>query len=109
MQKTSSCGLLRPVSHCNIDQIIQLEHLFITKAAIERFNGKLEADIVAFPQHGLLRSNCEELMRQAMRQGATIVGGVDPGTFDENIEKLLFLLMNSSINCACASCISLVF
>lgn len=90
-------GSTRVRTHCNIDQIIQLENLAITRNAIEKFNAKLEAEIVAFPQHGLLRSNCEALMRQAMRQGATIVGGVDPGTFDENIEKSLFTTMDIAV------------
>ncbi|MGG7622054.1 amidohydrolase [Bacillus coreaensis] len=90
-------GSTRVRTHCNIDQVIQLENLAITRAAVEKFNGKLAAEIVAFPQHGLLRSNCEALMRQAMRQGATIVGGVDPGTFDEDIEKSLYTTMNIAV------------
>lgn len=32
---------------------------------------------MAFPQHGLLRSQVEPLMREALRMGATHVGGVD--------------------------------
>ncbi len=29
-------------------------------------------------------------MREAMKMGATLVGGVDPATVDNNIEKSLF-------------------
>ena len=44
---------------------------------------------MAFPQHGLLRSNVEGLIREAMAMGATLVGGVDPSIVDRNIEKSL--------------------
>lgn len=49
-------------------------------------------EIVAFPQHGLLRTNSKGLMRQAMKEGASLVGGLDPGGVDNNIEASLYLM-----------------
>lgn len=76
-------------SHCNIDPSIGLKNLEVTVQALEAYKDHITYDIVAFPQHGLLRSEVEPLMRDAMKKGATIVGGVDPATIDRNIEESL--------------------
>lgn len=97
LQHFLSHGTTRVRTHCNIEPVSKLENLEITRAAISEFSGKIDGEIVAFPQHGLLRSNSEKLMREAMRNGASIVGGVDPGTFDENIEKSLTTTMDIAV------------
>ncbi|MFF2174883.1 amidohydrolase family protein [Lysinibacillus sp. NPDC058147] len=76
-------------SHCNVDPQIGTKHIEITKQVLEKYQDQITYDIVAFPQHGLLRSNVEELIREAMTMGATLVGGVDPSIVDRNIEKSL--------------------
>ncbi|MGP4105956.1 amidohydrolase [Virgibacillus sp. L01] len=73
-------------SHCNIDPSIGLKNLSVTVKALEKYKDQITYDIVAFPQHGLLRSEVEPLMREAMKMGATLVGGVDPATIDRNID-----------------------
>lgn len=84
-----SAGSTQIRSHCNIDPYIGLKNLEATLAAMETFSGKLQCEVVAFPQQGLLRSNQVENIRQALKMGATFVGGVDPATVDQNIEKSL--------------------
>ncbi|UPK47542.1 amidohydrolase family protein [Paenibacillus pabuli] len=84
-------------SHCNIEPVSGLKRLEATKQALETFSGKISAEIVAFPQHGLLRSNSVELMRQAMAEGATHVGGLDPHTVDEHIEKSLNAMVELAV------------
>lgn len=81
-------------SHCNVDPQIGTKHIEITLEAFAKFEGMLTYDVVAFPQHGLLRSNSEALMREAMRKGATLVGGVDPATIDRDIERSLATTMD---------------
>lgn len=76
-------------SHCNVDPQIGTKHIEITKQVLETYQDQITYDIVAFPQHGLLRSNVEGLIREAMAMGATLVGGVDPSIVDRNIEKSL--------------------
>lgn len=76
-------------THCNIDPSIGLKNLEVTVNALEKYKDQITYDIVAFPQHGLLRSNVDSLMREAMKMGATIVGGVDPATIDRNVDKSL--------------------
>lgn len=84
-------------SHCNIEPVSGLKRLEATKQALETFSGKISSEIVAFPQHGLLRSNSVELMRQAMAEGATHVGGLDPHTVDEHIEKSLNAMVELAV------------
>ncbi|MGQ8872547.1 amidohydrolase [Paenibacillus sp. TSA_86.1] len=84
-------------AHCNIEPVSGLKRLEATKQALESYTGKISSEIVAFPQHGLLRSNSVELMGQAMAEGATHVGGLDPYTVDENVEKSLHTMMELAV------------
>ncbi|RNB82395.1 deaminase [Brevibacillus fluminis] len=93
----TSTGATHVRTHCNIDSVIGLKNLETTMRALETFKGKLSHEIVAFPQHGLLRSKVVPLMREAMKNGATLVGGLDPATFDENIEASLHTMMELAV------------
>ncbi|MFS0862317.1 amidohydrolase [Fredinandcohnia sp. 179-A 10B2 NHS] len=84
-------------THCNIDPAIGLSNLEATNLALDAFTGKMTSEIVAFPQHGLLRSNMVEQVRQALKQGATIVGGVDPFSVDNNLEKSLNTMVELAV------------
>ncbi len=84
-------------THCNVDPQIGTKHIEITLEAFKKFEGKLTYDVVAFPQHGLLRSKVDPLMREAMRKGATLVGGVDPATLDRDIERSLHATMDIAV------------
>ena len=84
-------------SHCNVDPQIGTKHIEITKEAFKKFENQVTFDIVAFPQHGLLRSNVEPLIREAMRMGATLVGGVDPSVIDRDIDRSLNTTMDIAV------------
>jgi cytosine/adenosine deaminase-related metal-dependent hydrolase len=81
-------------THCNIDPVVGLHNLEATMRALSAFEGKLSAEVVAFPQHGLLRSDAAGLVREAMKYGATHVGGVDPSSVDGDIGKSLQTIMD---------------
>ncbi|WP_088044437.1 amidohydrolase family protein [Bacillus sp. EAC] len=85
-------------THCNVDPVIGLKNLEATLQALEGYKNKLTHEIVAFPQHGLLRSNSVELIREAMKYGANLVGGVDPASIDENIERSLETIMDIAVD-----------
>lgn len=75
-------------SHCNVDPVSKLGNLEHLKASFERFKDTLESKIIIFPQHGLLASNSVGLMREALKSGGvSYVGGVDPTSFDHDMEK----------------------
>lgn len=42
----------------------------------------MQSELVAFPQHGLLRSKAYKEVHEALKNGASIVGGVDPESLD---------------------------
>ncbi|WP_313892784.1 amidohydrolase family protein [Psychrobacillus sp.] len=84
-------------SHCNVDPQIGTRHIEITKEAFKKFEDQVTYDIVAFPQHGLLRSKVEPLVREAMKMGATLVGGVDPSVIDRDIDRSLNLIMDIAV------------
>lgn len=84
-------------THCNIDPFIGLKNLEAVLRAKEAYKDKVDLEIVAFPQHGLLRSESISLVREALRSGASLVGGVDPASIDENIEKSLQTVMELAV------------
>jgi cytosine/adenosine deaminase-related metal-dependent hydrolase len=84
-------------THVDIYPEVKLQNLEGVQQALETYSKKLSSEIVAFAQHGLLRSGVESLMREAVRNGAGIVGAVDPATVDNNIEASLVQLMDIAV------------
>ncbi|MFD2443852.1 amidohydrolase [Bacillus sp. CGMCC 1.16607] len=84
-------------THVDIYPEVGLNNLYAVQEALLDYEGMLSHEIVAFPQHGLLHSNCQDLVREAVRQGATLVGGVDPANVDGNMEKSLQQMMEIAI------------
>lgn len=76
-------------SHIDVHPKIGQKYLQQTLETLEKYRGKFGYELVAFPQHGLLLSNAYEEMKTALKNGATIVGGVDPASLDGNLEKSL--------------------
>lgn len=75
-------------THCNVDPVSKLGNLENLKASLDRVKDTLEAKIIIFPQHGLLASDSVGLMREALASGGVgYVGGVDPTSFDNAMEK----------------------
>ncbi|MFJ7729805.1 amidohydrolase family protein [Neobacillus sp. NPDC097160] len=85
-------------SHCNIDQAVGLKNLENLKNALANYSDKISHEIVAFPQHGLLRSNVEGLIREAMNLGVTHVGGLDPTVVDGDMEKSLNTMVQIAVD-----------
>ncbi|WP_176707531.1 amidohydrolase family protein [Ensifer adhaerens] len=76
-------------SHCNIDPVSGLKSLEHLQQALENHRDDFVCEIVAFPQHGLLHSKVDGLMREAMQMGVQYVGGLDPTNVDGAMEKSL--------------------
>lgn len=74
-------------SHVNIEPTSQLKSLENLLVALENKKDSFGAELVAFPQHGLLNSKSEKLMEEAIKMGVEYVGGLDPFTIDGSIEK----------------------
>jgi cytosine/adenosine deaminase-related metal-dependent hydrolase len=84
-------------THVDIYPEVGIQNLVGVQQALETYSKKLSSEIVAFAQHGLLRSESAQLLREAVRNGAGIVGAVDPATVDNNIEESLVTLMDIAV------------
>ncbi|MEX3021889.1 amidohydrolase family protein [Kluyvera sp. STS39-E] len=85
-------------SHCNIEPVSGLKNLENLQAVLARRKAGFDCEIVAFPQHGLLLSKSEPLMREAMQAGAHYVGGLDPTNVDGAMEKSLDTMFQIAID-----------
>ena len=73
----------------NIDPVIGLENYHLVREVLENNRHKLDFDMVAFPQHGNLKTYEEGFLVEALKEGIEILGGLDPGKIDKDIEKSL--------------------
>ncbi|OXA80998.1 Cytosine/adenosine deaminase [Flavobacterium aquidurense] len=74
---------------CNIDPVSGLKSLEHLQAALANNKDSFGSEIVAFPQHGILFSKSEPLLREAASMGVDFIGGLDPTNVDGNMEKSL--------------------
>jgi len=83
-------GTTRIRTHVDIDTEAGLKHLrgvLETRAALA---GRMEIQIVAFPQSGLLiRPGTDALLDRALMEGADLVGGLDPCGIDRDAVRSL--------------------
>ena len=89
IQLLLSHGTTTARSHCNIDPVSGLKSLEHLNLALAARRDDFNCDIVAFPQHGLLNSDVDGLMRDSMDLGVTHVGGLDPTNVDGAMEASL--------------------
>ncbi|MET0749086.1 MAG: amidohydrolase family protein [Rhizobium sp.] len=74
-------------SHVMVDGSVGLSHLTTVLDVRERFAGLIDIQLVAFPQSGILQSpGTADLMDEAIAMGADVVGGLDPASFDRNLD-----------------------
>ena len=72
-------------SHVDIDLEHGLTLLDGVMQAREDYKDQVHIELVAFPQSGIVaRPGTCELMRDAMRMGADLVGGIDPALMDHD-------------------------
>lgn len=76
-------------THIDIDPGIGIQHLEDILQIREQYSDRMDIEIVAFPQQGLLRSDSVLIMKEALRAGADLVGGVDPAGLDRQLERSL--------------------
>ncbi|SDC18634.1 Cytosine/adenosine deaminase [Pedobacter soli] len=74
-------------SHVNIEPTSKLDSLKHLQTALEHKKDSFEAELVAFPQHGLYYTQSTELMKEAAKMDIDFIGGLDPTSIDGGIEK----------------------
>ncbi len=76
-------------SHVNIEPTSKLESLTNLQIALENKKKGFEAELVAFPQHGVFYTESVSYLKEAAKMDIDFIGGVDPFTIDGQIEKTM--------------------
>ncbi len=82
-----SNGSLQMRSHVMVDGSVGLKSLETILKVREDYRDIIDIQLVAFPQSGILSSpGTPELLDAAIGLGADLVGGLDPASFDRNLD-----------------------
>jgi len=76
-------------SHIDVHPKEGQTYLLQTLECLQDYKGDFDYQLVAFAQHGLLRSQAYNEMKRALKNGAALVGGVDPTVLDGDTRKSL--------------------
>jgi len=77
-------------THADVDDDVGLKHVRALIDLREAYAGRVDLEIVAFPQSGVVRCpDAAELLDAAMAAGADLVGGLDPRAFDGDADGQL--------------------
>jgi len=83
-------GTTQMRSHVMVDGSVGLKSLETILRVREEYQGLIDIQLVAFPQSGILASpGTPQLLDEAIGLGADLVGGLDPASFDRDVEKHL--------------------
>ncbi|MBO9618547.1 MAG: amidohydrolase family protein [Niabella sp.] len=86
-------------THFNVDTTSGLRSLENLQKALDNKKDSFEAELVAFPQHGLYYTDSAPLMKDAAQlEGVAFVGGLDPFSIDKNIEKAIDFTVQLAID-----------
>src|ERR1700750_2721118 len=84
----SAHGETQVRSHVMVDGSVGLKSLETILRVREEYRGLIDIQLVAFPQSGILASpGTPQLLDEAIKLGADLVGGLDPASFDRDVEK----------------------
>ncbi|ATP55658.1 deaminase [Pedobacter ginsengisoli] len=86
-------------THFNVDTTSGLRSLENLQKALDNKKECFNAELVAFPQHGLYYTNSAPLMKEAARlENVAFIGGLDPFSIDKNIEKAIDFTVQLAID-----------
>lgn len=84
--------------HSNIDPVSGLKSLEHLLLALNNFKDSFDWEIAAFPQHGILYSDSEALLREAAQLDIDFIGGLDPTIVDGDARKSLDIMFNIALD-----------
>jgi cytosine/adenosine deaminase-related metal-dependent hydrolase len=93
-----ACGTGRARVHVDVDPEIGTSHLETMQRLRDELRGQIDLEFVAFPQQGLLRSGSTDIVTAAVRMGATVIGAVDPGGVDQDINGCLDIVFRLAVD-----------
>ncbi|MGH8878026.1 MAG: cytosine deaminase, partial [Stackebrandtia sp.] len=72
-------------THVDVDLGVGLRGIEAVQQAVANLDGAVDAEIVAFPQDGVIRRpGVLELLDRAAAAGASSIGGIDPASIDRD-------------------------
>lgn len=85
LRRLIACGTTHVRTHVDVGPDVGLTHLHGVQAMRERHRDWIDIDFVAFPQTGvMIRPGTLDLLEQAVRDGAQVIGGLDPVGVDRD-------------------------
>ncbi|MBP6852640.1 MAG: amidohydrolase family protein [Rhodoferax sp.] len=85
LQHMVACGTTHARTHVDVGPDMGLSHLHGVMATREQYRDRIDLQLVAFPQQGVaVRPGTMELLEQAVREGAEVIGGLDPIGMDHD-------------------------
>jgi cytosine deaminase len=88
--QAASLGTVAMRSHVDVDATTGLSHLHAVMAARETWRDRMDIELVAFPQAGILTCpGTADILDAAIREGAEVVGGIDPEGMDGDSDSHL--------------------
>lgn len=86
-------------THFNIEPTSGFRSLENLQKALENVKDQFDADLVAFPQHGVFYTDSAALLTEAAKlDSVRFIGGVDPYGVDRAIEKVLDLTVGLALD-----------
>ena len=86
-------------THIDVDLGVGLRGLECVQAARAEVGDAIQVETVAFPQDGVLRRpGVMKLLDEAAAAGVDKIGGLDPGTIDGDVERVLDGLFDIAVN-----------
>lgn len=88
--QAAAFGTVAMRSHVDVDATTGLDNLRAVMAAREKWRGIVDIELAAFPQAGVMSCpGTAQLLEAAVREGAEVIGGIDPSTLDGDAEGQL--------------------
>ncbi|PSS51681.1 amidohydrolase family protein [Pseudomonas sp. BBP2017] len=90
ISQAASFGTVAMRSHVDVDATTGLSNLHAVMQAREKWRGIVDIELVAFPQAGVMSCpGTADVLEAAIRDGAEVIGGIDPTTLDGDAEGQL--------------------
>ena len=85
LERMGRMGTTALRSHIDVDPTTRLDGVAAILEVRENFRDKMDIELVAFPQSGILQSpGVVGLLDEALKMGVEAVGGLDPAAFDKD-------------------------
>lgn len=90
LERMIARGTTRVRTYAQVDVDCKLEKFDSVMAAKEKFQGQAEVQVMTFPQAGiLLEEGTVDYLEESLKQGADVMGGIDPSQLDRDPAKHL--------------------